>query len=62
MIGAFGGVLYGRERDLASESMVELPRHSIAAGAPVLLGNHKAGSVCTSLKPYSAYTTSGDST
>jgi hypothetical protein len=60
MIRAFGGVLDGLEGDLGTEAVVELSRHGIAAGASRLLGGHKTHSVCTSLKPYSAYTASGD--
>lgn len=60
MVGALGGVLDGLEWDLGTEAMVEFPGHGIAPGTPGLLGGHETSSVCTSLKPYSAYTASGD--
>jgi hypothetical protein len=60
MIWALGGVLDGLKGHLRPEAMVEAPGHCIAARAPGLLFGHKAHSAYTSLKPYSAYTTSGD--
>lgn len=60
MIGTLGGVLHGLEGNLGTEAMVEAPGHGIAPGAPWLLRGHRPSSVCTSLKPYSAYTTSGE--
>lgn len=61
MIGALGRVLDGLKRDLRPQAMVEATGHGIAPGAPGLLGGHRKGSAYTSLKPSSAYTTSGDS-
>lgn len=60
MIRAFGGVLDGLEGDLGAQAMVQFPCHGVAAGAACLLRGHDVGSAYTTLKPYSAYTTSGD--
>ncbi len=60
MMGALGRVIDRRERHLGPQAVVELPGYSATLGAPVLLRAHTASSVCTSLKPYSAYTGLGD--